>query len=103
MKGSRAAKTMAGPWGKSCLNRLPNLVSLDVITRYPGDIEAGRWTVRVAAMCDERKTSPSPRAFFTNLQGPEPWFQKIRMLFKNNWIKLKRFQNCCGHLGEPGC
>jgi hypothetical protein len=54
-------------------------------------------------MCQEEKTRPSLRAIFTNLQGPEPWSQKLRMLFKNNWIKLRNFQNCCGHLGEPGC
>lgn len=46
---------------------------------------------------------PSPRAFLTNLQGPEPWAVKLRLLLRNNWLKLIRRQNCCGHPGEPGC
>jgi len=54
-------------------------------------------------MCEEKSSRPSPRAFFTNLTGPEPWTRKIRLLLRNNWIKLKNFQNCCGHPGEPGC
>jgi hypothetical protein len=54
-------------------------------------------------MGQEKKTRPSPRAFFTNLTGPQPWTEKIWLLLRNNWIKLKKFQNCCGHLGEPGC
>jgi hypothetical protein len=54
-------------------------------------------------MCQEEKTWPSSRAFFTNLQGPAPWLKKILLLMKNNWVKLKNFQNCCSHLGEPGC
>jgi len=54
-------------------------------------------------MCEEEKTRPSPRAFFTNLAGPEPWTRKLLLLLRNNLIKLKIFQTCCGHLGEPGC
>ena len=54
-------------------------------------------------MCQEGRNHPSPRAFFTNLTGPEPWTRKIRLLLRNNWIKLKNFHNCCCHSGEPGC
>jgi hypothetical protein len=54
-------------------------------------------------MGQEDGNRPSPRAFFTNLQGPAPWYGKLRLLMRNNWIKLKNFQNCCGHPGEPGC
>lgn len=54
-------------------------------------------------MCEEEKTRPSPRAFFTNLAGPEPLTRKLRLLLRNNWLKLKYLQNCCGHPGEPGC
>lgn len=54
-------------------------------------------------MCAGKKIRPSPRAFFTNLTGPRPWTEKIRLLARNNWIKLINLQNCCGHLGEPGC
>lgn len=54
-------------------------------------------------MCQHRESRPSPRAFFTNLTGPEPWTTKLRLLLRNNWRKLKYFRNCCGHPGEPGC
>lgn len=54
-------------------------------------------------MFEEGKTRPSPRAFFTNLAGPEPWARKLRLLLRNNWLKLQTLQNCCGHPGEPGC
>jgi len=54
-------------------------------------------------MCKEEKIPPSPRAFLTNLKGPESWHEKIRLLWRNNWTKLKNFQDCCGHPGEPGC
>jgi hypothetical protein len=32
-----------------------------------------------------------------------PWRQKLHLLFRNNWIKMRNFKNCCGHPGEPGC
>jgi len=54
-------------------------------------------------MCRQEKSLPSPRAFFTNLSGPEPWRVKLRLLLRNNWLKLRNFRNCCGHAGEPGC
>jgi hypothetical protein len=57
----------------------------------------------VKAMCQERKTRPSPRAFMRNLQGPQPLNQKILMLLRNNWKKMTTLQDCCGHPGEPGC
>jgi hypothetical protein len=38
-------------------------------------------------MCQE-KTRPDPRAFVTNLKGPQPWSKKIRLLISNNWLKL---------------
>jgi len=46
---------------------------------------------------------PSISAFFTNLQVPMPLGQKVRLLVRNNWTKLRRGTNCCGHQGEPGC
>jgi hypothetical protein len=54
-------------------------------------------------MCAEKRARPNPRAFFTNLRGPEPMTLKFRLLFRNNWLKLTRYQSCCGHPGEPGC
>jgi hypothetical protein len=48
-------------------------------------------------------TKPSPRDFISNLSIRLPWREKIRLLLKNNLLKLKKRQNCCGHPGEPGC
>lgn len=54
-------------------------------------------------MCQEHQTRPSARAFMRNLQGPQPWNQKILLLLRNNWKKLTTLQDCCGRPGEPGC
>jgi hypothetical protein len=32
-----------------------------------------------------------------------PLSKKLWLLLRNNWIKISKFQNCCGHPGEPGC
>jgi hypothetical protein len=50
-----------------------------------------------------KKKKPSPRLFLANLRVDMPWRDKIRLLFRNNWIKIRNVQNCCGHPGEPGC
>jgi len=49
------------------------------------------------------KKKPSLRSLLANLRVDMPWRDKIRLLFRNNWIKIKNVQNCCGHPGEPGC
>jgi len=41
--------------------------------------------------------------FWTNMQAPYPWHVKLKMLIRNNAIKLATHQTCCGHTGEPGC
>jgi hypothetical protein len=46
---------------------------------------------------------PNPRSFFTNLRINMPWPKKLWLLLRNNWIKIRHFQSCCGHPGEPGC
>jgi len=46
---------------------------------------------------------PGLKAFFTNLSVPMPLYRKLRMVFRNNLIKLLKRKNCCGHPGEPGC
>lgn len=46
---------------------------------------------------------PSLRAVFTNMQASMPMRRKLRLVLRNNWIKLRTGQNCCGNLGEPGC
>jgi len=42
-------------------------------------------------------------AFLTNWSQPMPLGRKLRLLFRNNWIKISKRQRCCGHPGEPGC
>ena len=54
-------------------------------------------------MCDSAQPRPSARAFLTNLSGPRPWTEKVRLLLRNNWLKLVKLESCCGHRGEPGC
>ena len=54
-------------------------------------------------MCQPQPDRPSPTAFFGNFSGPQPWTEKISLLLKNSWLKISRFQSCCGHPGEPGC
>ncbi len=58
-------------------------------------------TVGSSLMCEERK--PDIRAFVSNLSGPETLSWKIKLVLRNNFLKLKTMKNCCGHLGEPGC
>ena len=52
---------------------------------------------------DPAKKGPSLRAVFTNMKVKMPLHRKLYLVFRNNWIKIWRRQNCCGHLGEPGC
>jgi hypothetical protein len=32
-----------------------------------------------------------------------PFATKLRMAVANNLLKVRRRQNCCGNLGQPGC
>ncbi len=43
------------------------------------------------------------RDYFTNLSQPMPAGRKLRLLFRNMWIRVAKRQTCCGHPGEPGC
>ena len=49
------------------------------------------------------KRHPSTRAVFTNMKVKMPLHRKLHLVFRNNWIKISKRQDCCGHLGEPGC
>jgi len=51
----------------------------------------------------DRRQRPRIRDFFTNLSGPLPLKEKIVLLLRNNAIKIRGRQDCCGHPGEPGC
>lgn len=46
---------------------------------------------------------PDPSAFVRNLRVPMPAGRKIRLVVRNNALKIARLQSCCGHPGEPGC
>ena len=50
-----------------------------------------------------KKDRPSIRDFLTNLSGPMPFWEKVSLLLRNNAVKIKKRQDCCGHAGEPGC
>ena len=50
-----------------------------------------------------RESMPKLKSFFTNMSTPMPLHTKIRLLLRNNFIKLKTGKSCCGHHGEPGC
>ena len=52
---------------------------------------------------DRPRRRPSLRAVFTNMKAKMPLRRKLYLLLRNNWIKIRTRQNCCGHLGEPGC
>ena len=55
------------------------------------------------AKIDSPKKRPSLRAVFTNMKVKMPLHRKLYLVFRNNGIKTWRRQNCCGHLGQPGC
>jgi len=46
---------------------------------------------------------PSPAASWRNLTQPMPLRPKIRLIVRNNAIKIRNASTCCGHPGEPGC
>ena len=46
---------------------------------------------------------PSLRPFFTNLSTPMPLSRKVKLMLRNNWLKLYQRRSCCGYQGEPGC
>jgi len=48
-------------------------------------------------------TQPNPKDFLANLLLGMHWREKLRLIIKNNLIKIKTLQNCCGNPGEPGC
>jgi hypothetical protein len=55
-------------------------------------------------MCSNQQSDrPDPRASLTNLRRPMPLRQKLRLIARNNWIKIRTRSDCCGNHGEPGC
>lgn len=53
---------------------------------------------------DHEHRRPAANAFFTNWRESDlPFAAKLRLTFRNQWIKIRHGQSCCGHHGEPGC
>ncbi len=52
-------------------------------------------------MCSNRK--PDLKEFLDNLKKPMPFPLKARLYLRNNLLKIKNLQSCCGNHGEPGC
>jgi len=47
---------------------------------------------------------PHPRDYFNNFSNSDlPLLEKLRLVAKNNAIKIKNGTSCCGNHGEPGC
>ena len=47
---------------------------------------------------------PSIIASFANLRDSGlSWRECLAAIAANNWRKIRHRQNCCGHLGQPGC
>lgn len=47
---------------------------------------------------------PSPKASLGNWRASTlPFSRKLQLAMRNNLIKLRRGQSCCGNHGEPGC
>jgi len=55
-------------------------------------------------MCDGHDHErPSASDSVRNLLQPMPLGRKVRLLVRNQLIKLRTGATCCGHDGEPGC
>jgi hypothetical protein len=50
-----------------------------------------------------RKDRPNAESVVANLKVRMPLGKKLKLLLKNNFIKIIKLQNCCNHPGEPGC
>jgi hypothetical protein len=55
-------------------------------------------------VCSEKgQGGPSPAEGLENLKKPMPFGRKLKLIARNNWIKLRTRSDCCGNYGEPGC
>jgi hypothetical protein len=47
---------------------------------------------------------PNAGDYFGNFKESDlPLLEKLRLVAKNNAIKLRNGTSCCGNHGEPGC
>jgi hypothetical protein len=53
-------------------------------------------------MCSEQRHG-TPQETLENLRQPMPITRKLRLVLRNNLIKLRTRQSCCGNHGQPGC
>ena len=53
-------------------------------------------------MCDPKHRGTLSETL-ENLRKPVPYRRKIRLVLRNNWLKLRTRSGCCGNHGEPGC
>ncbi|GAB4534348.1 MAG: hypothetical protein Kow0063_17330 [Anaerolineae bacterium] len=53
-------------------------------------------------MCAEQRHG-TPQETLANLRQPMPIMRKLRLILRNNWIKIRTASSCCGNYGEPGC
>jgi hypothetical protein len=57
-------------------------------------------------MCNEPKGKldlGTPSEYFQNMRQPMPLARKIKLVLRNNAIKVRTGSTCCGNYGEPGC
>lgn len=55
-------------------------------------------------MCSNRyDQQPTPDAYVRNLAQPMPLARKVRLVLRNQGLRVVKLRACCGHPGEPGC
>ncbi len=52
-------------------------------------------------MCSNKK--PDLKESLDNLKKPMPLSKKAGLFLRNNLLKIRKMQSCCGNYGEPGC
>ena len=53
-------------------------------------------------MCKENRRGTTSE-YMQNLRKPMPLSRKLKLILRNNLIKLNTGSSCCGNYGEPGC
>ena len=53
-------------------------------------------------MFSAKRRGPA-RESVENLRQSMALSRKLRLLVRNNWIKMRTRSSCCGNYGEPGC
>ncbi len=52
---------------------------------------------------ENKQRRGTPSEAMQLLRQPMPLGRKIYLVLRNNWLKIRRGESCCGHDGEPGC